>query len=79
MKEETYTSTEKTYLAGESIQDAQFRAMNEEYEASDTPRGVWNKLPYWEREERPGDFEVFEFVTTTQVTRVSPPYTRSSK
>lgn len=77
--EEIRISKETLYLAGESIEDARFRSMNEGYEPQDTPHDAWYLLPYFEREERPGDYEVFEFVTTTEITKVDPPYTRSSK
>lgn len=76
MREESYTSTEKVYAAGTSLEDARQALENK---SADNPRDAWDAIGYWDREERSEDFEVYEFLTTTQVTRVSPPYTRSSK
>jgi hypothetical protein len=73
VREETYISTEKVYAAGVDLEDARQALENK---SADNPQDAWDALGYWDREERPGDFEVYEFLTTTQVTRVSPPYTR---
>lgn len=73
MKQVSYNEVETVFAAGTDIEDAR-RAL--ENHAADNPRDAWDALDYWDREEKADEFEVFKFVTTVQVTKVEPPYTR---
>jgi hypothetical protein len=70
---------ETVYVAGRDIENAKERKGDHRYYGDvvrDTPQEAYDALGYFEREESGDEFEVFEFVTTTQVTKVDPPYTR---
>jgi hypothetical protein len=68
---------ETVYVAGSSIEDAQRRRGDHRAYGSvegDTPAEAWDRLGYFEREESGDEFEVFKFVSSTQITKVDPPY-----
>ncbi|MGC9439274.1 hypothetical protein ACP4IX_15350 [Streptomyces sp. WG5] len=77
----SYHETETYYVAASSVEDARQRHDHRLYGSvlKDTPAEAWDALGYFEREESGDEYEVFKFVTTTQVTKVDPPYTRSPK
>lgn len=75
MKQVSYLSNETFFVTGRDIADAR-----ERFEAGvrdETPLGAWNDLDYWDREEHPEQFEVFEFHIAERITKVDPPYSRS--
>lgn len=73
MKQVSYHETETLYAAGRSLEEARKRLENH---AADNSLDAWEDLGYWERQDTPEEFEVFEFVTTTEITKVDPPYSR---
>lgn len=73
MKQISYSETETVYAAGRTMEEAR-RAL--ENCSADNPQAAWDALGYWEREEEADKFEVFKFVTTVQVTKVDPPYSK---
>ena len=72
--------TETYYVAARDIDDARERHDHRMYGSvlQDSPAEAWEALGYWERQESGDEFEVFEFVKTTQITKVDPPYTSRS-
>jgi hypothetical protein len=77
VKQVSYSETETVYQAGLGVEHAQQRLR--QYGGQETPQEAWNSLDYYDREELADKYEVFQFVTTTQITKVDPPYTRSPK
>lgn len=75
MKRVSYNEESTYYVAGRDVEDARFRDRVDDA-ACATPQAAWNVLPYWDREEHAAEFEVFKFVTTTQITKVDPPYSK---
>jgi hypothetical protein len=76
VKQVSYSETETVYAAGDSFEEARRRGEKQGFK--DSAQQAWNDLDYWERSENPDLYEVFQFVTTTQVTKVDPPYTPRS-
>lgn len=74
---ESLMRQETVYVAGLDMDDAQ-RRIREGYDTGhDRPGDAYDAIGYFDRNE--DDYEVYEFVITTQVRHVKPPYTRSAR
>ena len=77
-----YSETETVFVAGRDVEDAQTRRGDRRFYGTvegDSPAEAWDRLGYFEREESGDEFEVYRFVTTTQITKIDPPYSREPK
>lgn len=72
MIQESFLSEEKVYVTGLNLEHA--RARLRQYGGEDTAQKAYHVLDYFDAEE--GNFEIFEFVTTTRITKIDPPYTK---
>lgn len=74
MKKIELNTNETFYVAGKSIDDARERMSLYGAEGKSTPQDAWDALGYWDREDYPDQFEVFEFRVTEKITQVETPY-----
>jgi hypothetical protein len=77
VKQVSYHEIETVYQAGLDIEHAQQRLR--QYGGREQAQEAWNSLDYYDREGLADKYEVFRFVTTTEITKVDPPYTRNPK
>lgn len=71
MLKESYVCEEVVYVTGIDLEDAKDRR---KYNSHPTPRKAYDDLGYFDRED--DDYDVYEFVVTTSVTKVEPPYSK---